>query len=225
MKIERKRDAEVKAVMTRMQHTSWMRLYYFSLSLFATISSIDAFQSSLAEPQRPSQFTLWSTPPSFDQEEGRSIGDVVQGLHGGKYQFSDAGGMSFEGQQFAEMGYSSGEPQEDNYEDEPVPNWALRLKDIVPPIDCTELKVEIDAPSAIEVQNDERSWEKYYAFVVGPNSSSFSVDPRVGILAPRGGANNFSDKAQLLIQRKNAMLGDSWLVIGTEADKWIYKLL
>jgi hypothetical protein len=64
---------------------------------------------------------------SYEKEqEQRSIGDVVQDLHGGKYQFGDAG-MNVEGQQFAGMGYSTGEIQLDNYEIEPIPHLGLEI--------------------------------------------------------------------------------------------------
>jgi hypothetical protein len=57
----------------------------------------------------------------------RSIGNIVQGLHGSKYQFASPG-INYKGQQFAEMGYSSGEMQQDNYDDKPMHNWALKLQ-------------------------------------------------------------------------------------------------
>lgn len=77
----------------------------------------------------------------------------------------------------------------------------------------------------VEIQNDERSWEKYYAFAVGDDAGSVAVEPRVGMLAPRGGANNFSDKSQLKVQGNIGSQGNAWLVVGTEAEKWTYKLV
>jgi hypothetical protein len=142
-----------------------------------------------------------------------------------KYQFGDAG-MNVEGQKFAEMGYSSGEIQLDNYEDEPIPTWALKLQLLeLLPSSCPELMLS-EGSAMIEIQNDERSWEKYYAIVIGDAASLVVVEPRVGMLAPRGGANNFSDTAQLQVRRSgNRSQGSTWLVIGTEAERWTYKLV
>ena len=69
-----------------------------------------------------------------------SIGDVVQNLHGGKYQFSETqylAGSSLIGQQFAESLYSSsseGEHDEgivgnEDDDDTELPKWAIRLQD------------------------------------------------------------------------------------------------
>ena len=168
-----------------------------------------------------------------DQEGRRAIGDVVQGLHGSKYQFNDAAGITFEGQQFAEMGYSSGDQVHiDNYENEPIPQWALKLKEMTPPIQATgrELVLGDDNKITVEIQNDERSWEMYYAFVIGPSAETIKVQPWVGQLAPRGGANHFSDSAVLDVSSRatdnNVLLGEgNFLIVGTEADKWLYKLI
>jgi hypothetical protein len=190
-------------------------LLCFSLAL----SAVEAFP--VAFPLRQRDTRLCSHEK---EQEQRSIGDVVQGLHGGKYQFGDAG-INVEGQQFAEMGYSSGEVQLDNYEDEPIPTWALKLQLLEQlPGSCPEL-ILLEGSATIKVKNDERSWEKYYAFVIG-DVALLVVEPRVGMLAPRGGANNFSDTAKLQVRRSgNGSHGSAWLVIGTEAERWTYKLV
>ncbi len=158
-------------------------------------------------------------------EEKRSICDIVQGLHGSKYQFNDAG-ISFEGQQFAELGYSSGEIQQNNFETDPIPQWALNMRELVPtsnnlPI---ELAVHADHTTQIEIQNQERSWEMFYAFVIGPSASTTIVRPWVGQLAPRGGVNQFSDSMLLQIETLD-LVGDYMLVVGTEEQKWFYILV
>lgn len=177
-----------------------------------------------------SETTGFSTDP---EDATRSIGDVVQGLHGGKYQFDEASPISFEGRQFAEMSYSSGSSiKEDNFEDEPLPKWALRLKemaplDVLPSKIAGEVIVDDAQSGTIKIQNDERSWEKYYAFVVGDQASSFVVNPFVGMLAPRGGANEFSDSAVLEISAAEvgcAVASSTFVVVGTEAETWTYQI-
>ena len=57
-----------------------------------------------------------------------SVGDYVMGVHGGKYQFEEAGGASFAGQQFAESLYASdsseGVIEAKDGTEEPFPRWA-----------------------------------------------------------------------------------------------------
>jgi hypothetical protein len=207
-------EAFAKRSMTFENKSKELLLLCFSLAL----SAVEAFP--VAFPLRQRNTRLCS---SEKEQEQRSIGDVVQGLHGGKYQFGDAG-MNVEGQQFAEMGYSSGEVQLDNYEDEPIPTWALKLQLLELPSSCPELMLS-EGSAMIEIQNDERSWEKYYAFVIG-DAALLVVEPGVGMLAPCGGANNFSDTAKLQVRRSgNGSHGSAWLVIGTEAERWTYKLV
>lgn len=182
----------------------------------------------------------------------REIGEVVQGLHGGKYQFGhDAASspLSFEGRQFAETGYSSGEnhPTSPNsLENEPLPNWAGRLVEFPLPstndptvhkISVADLMMDDGAEIMISIQNEERSWELYYAFAVGPLSKHVSITPPVGQLAPRGGVQTFSDAATLAVTLHDpkavegfATCDDpvnnpSWIIVGTEAEKWFWQLL
>ena len=56
-----------------------------------------------------------------DDRRLRAIGDLVQNLHGGKYQFSDTqylAGNSLIGQEFAESLYSSRGVDESNVDEE-----------------------------------------------------------------------------------------------------------
>jgi len=172
-----------------------------------------------------------------------SIGDITQNLHGGKYQFSETqylAGGSLMGQQFAESLYSSCD-EEDSVEEEigELPKWALKLQQ---PHKGKQLAgtlafSECVKSHTISITNDERSWEKYYAFVL-PNTfqQSFRISSLRGVLAPRGGASNacdaskpYSDSAHItieLIVDDHATIagGEVLLVVGTEAEIWRYEL-
>lgn len=197
-----------------------------------------------------------SSEPDPPPNESRSVGDVVQGLHGSKYQFADSGSTSLEGQQFAKSLYTSGNYQGDKssidstLENEPLPKWAIQWQEqFIPPASAPDLQVVMYAkddnsatplPSAtISIQNDERTWEKFYTFVLLLSGREQKIDasyliqvtPRMGMLAPRGTASNnkdFSDTVELYIQGKVAVDLDAseslWLLVGTEAEQWVYQL-
>jgi hypothetical protein len=87
--------------------------------------------------QKQQQLSLQShTEEHYDDfsSKKKSIGELTQNLHGGKYQFSDTqylSGNSIIGQQFAETLYSSssggsGSCMDNN--DEDIPKWAMRLQ-------------------------------------------------------------------------------------------------
>ena len=107
--------------------------------------------------------------------------------------------------------------------------------------------------ASVTIQNQERTWEKFYAkimirnsddgaFVELENGVPLVVRPRSGSLAPRGGASNacdasnpYSDSATIQIINNNydqdgfilpdnLMQKDVWLIVGTEEEKWSYKL-
>lgn len=192
--------------------------------------------SSSRSSSIPSQ--LFSTVgDDGESASGRSIGDVVQGLHGSKYQFGDAG-INYEGQRFAEMSYASGDVvQEDNYEEEPIPNWAIRRLEKEQSIQTRTTTFEevilenSRSSTSVTIQNDERSWEKYYGFVIGKDPSSYEIKPKVGMLAPRGGSGGFSDAATITVKCAKAPGDggheeddDAWLLLCTEAETWMYKL-
>jgi hypothetical protein len=235
--------------------------WIFSHLILSSSSAVQAFVSSNSRfcTRQQSILSRLFAQGEEEEEEGgpgpirpspipnRSIGNVVQGLHGSKYQFGSAG-INYEGQQFAEMGYSSGlKIEQDNYDDEPMPLWALKLEQTIPPSDdnnCPQLELELalldshaGMAATVQVQNQERSWEKYYAFIVGSDpadaacfSSIITVEPRVGMLAPRGGVNDFSDRAQVTITVHSQPLpgninNNCWLLIGTEEENWFYKLM
>eukprot|EP00533_Pseudo-nitzschia_delicatissima_P002819 CAMPEP_0116088122 /NCGR_PEP_ID=MMETSP0327-20121206/5709_1 /TAXON_ID=44447 /ORGANISM="Pseudo-nitzschia delicatissima, Strain B596" /LENGTH=260 /DNA_ID=CAMNT_0003579197 /DNA_START=93 /DNA_END=875 /DNA_ORIENTATION=+ len=102
--------------------------------------------------------------------------------------------------------------------------------------------------ASISIRNQERTWEKFYAKIMAKRPEGFvevdcvsssiglSVAPRSGSLAPRGGASNacdaskpYSDSATIRITQADTNSGEStgddlWLVVGTEEEKWAYKL-
>jgi hypothetical protein len=158
----------------------------------------------------------------FDDGRTSSVGNYVQGVHGGKYQFEDAGGATFAGRQFAESLYSSDPNEgvvcnglmEDN---DPIPAWALRmgsatkLGTLDPLQKYPVLFVSSCQAATITITNDERSWEHYFCKLVQvtlggtilddlavwphqqPADCVVAVSPTKGHLAPRGGSSNLCD--------------------------------
>jgi len=101
--------------------------------------------------------------------------------------------------------------------------------------------------ASIEIRNQERTWEKFHAKIMARQADGFvdvdstssaavglSVAPKSGSLAPKGGASNACDASQpysdsATISVTQAATGgntenDLWLVVGTEEEKWAYKL-
>lgn len=193
-----------------------------------------------------------------------SIGDVVQNLHGGKYQFSQTqylAGNSVVGQAFAERLYSSGDAYvgsgdgcgvaDGGLEDDEMPKWALRLQD---PMEFDKLIRDTltfssnENMHSISISNEERSWERYYSFILSKvsniantadaeyTSPLFRIAPTTGQLAPRGGAANACDESKPYLDSATVSVefivddsverGDEdWmLVVGTEAETWRYLL-
>lgn len=188
-----------------------------------------------------------------NRSKSASIGDVVQNLHGGKYQFSDTqylAGNSLIGQEFAESLYSSGGTDSESIadEDDELPKWALRLQDATEhstkPTSDTLIFDEQHISHSITIKNDERSWEKYYAYILSATSSSCIdcpfriISQTAGVLAPRGGTPNLCDESTPYLD--NAIISTEWvgssgdsnmavnewlLVVGTEAEVWRYRLM
>jgi len=158
--------------------------------------------------------------------------------------------MSSAGQEFAEALYSGNslEGEEEPIDlDEPLPKWALKMLSMVPttttPADVFSASERIE----VRIENDERSWERFYAFTIDPTSfriqqdmtfqkvldesAPFRVQPWSGQLAPRGGSPNlcdpskpYSDSDVLEIVCTSSTSKDFWLVVGTEADQWYYRI-
>jgi hypothetical protein len=179
----------------------------------------------------------------FEDASKRSIGEVVSNLHGGKYQFQDSylAGATRLGQEFADSLYASDEIVEE-YEDEEMPKWAMRMMDpllhIDKPLTGTLLFNADNSEHIITIKNDERSWEKFFAFVLPSNQVQqdikcpFEMHPTTGTLAPRGGASNacdasapYSDSANISVKIVDGgSTGDYLLVVGTETEVMRYIL-
>lgn len=155
------------------------------------------------------------------ETEYRSIGEVVGGLHGGKYQFTGGGGGSSFESSFGGEGSCGENDNNEEESDEEMPNWARKM---LPPstsesslslLDVETLNIPSNAnpmdgmtySTTISIKNEERTWEKFYAKIIfcqgdGDQCSisdsdsvrkPFYVKPKNGFLAPRGGASNACD--------------------------------
>jgi hypothetical protein len=207
----------------------------------STTTSCAAFVTLPSQPRR-TRCQLNGLSPHryftrlYSEEAENSISDYTLGLHGGKYQF-DSAGMNFEGQQFAETGYGSSEEEEpQDFSNEPLPKWALRLQSQRPPESCPVLEVASNG-GTVEFSNEERSWERFYAMIIPESGSSdeqvpavalsYTVEPSGGMLAPRGGSGAYKDTAHVVVKAEQLPMGSyssCWLFIGTEAETWHYKL-
>ena len=146
----------------------------------------------------------------------RSIGEVVGGLHGGKYQFTPGGS-------FGDSGYAGRssakkiQEQEQEIDPEQMPKWAQRMN-LPDGIESSMSSVQIlEVPSnsnrmdgmtrsaTVKIQNDEITWEEFFVKLLPRHFSveeaaslamPFRVRPRTGHLAPRGGASNACDSSQ-----------------------------
>ncbi len=189
-----------------------------------------------------------------DNESYRSIADVVGGLHGGKYQFGP-GSSSFDQPNFSGTGSRRGINNPDDEEPEEIPNWVTRMK----PLDTDDFHNNADIVSVqsnankmdgmvhattVVIQNQERTWEPFYAkvmirqesgdFVEVERGYQLSVKPRFTHLAPRGGASNacdankpYSDSVELKVFHQGNNVDsstDCWLVAGTEEEKHYYRI-
>ncbi len=155
----------------------------------------------------------------------KSIGELTQNLHGGKYQFSDTqylSGNSIIGQEFAESLYSSsssgggsGSCMDNNDEDfidnEEIPKWAMRLQQRTEhkgrQLTGTLTFTSSNNVHTITIKNEERSWEQYFAYILRSSDNNNSIAATAsedlfqlssvrGHLAPRGGASNACDASK-----------------------------
>lgn len=124
----------------------------------------------------------------------RSIGEVVGGLHGGKYQFGAGSGVidpNFSGRGSRRSSTDVGDDGNDHDDDDDMPNWARRMGLSSPPPDVATgignvgvVEVPSNAnrsdgilrTASISIVNDERTWEKYYAKIV-PVVTGGASDP------------------------------------------------
>lgn len=117
-----------------------------------------------------------------------SVGDYVQGVHGGKYQFEEAGGgATFAGRQFAEALYSSdpnviieADPMDNNTH---MPTWLQKMgtsEKLGPLTPLENLQVLSFSPTSptttISITNDERSWEYFYSKIIQVDPDGTIVD-------------------------------------------------
>lgn len=161
-------------------------------------------------------------------EANRSIGDVVQNLHGGKYRFDDPGINSI-GREFAESLYSSESDEDDTEAEMPRPQWADEMVAFRPPTATV-------STGTVVIQNQERTWERFFtkfvrtdrdAALEGESATTgicpMTVSPSQGLLAPRGGSGGRSDSVELTVEGDS--LQGSWsLLVGTEEEKWHFEI-
>jgi len=188
-----------------------------------------------------------------EEELERDIGDYVKGVHGGKYQFEDFaqlnGGLSYTGNEFAQRLYTSStsECETRNIDKidsmEKLPRWAQRLRDADIDEFGSSFDGEIQIGDSVQIKNEERTWETFYAFVLSSSSSSdetlpLTVYPETGSLAPRGGAANVCDENKPYLDSASLTVVETgwnevndfrnefmWLIIGTEETSWKYRIV
>ena len=186
------------------------------------------------------------------EQPSTSIGEVVKGLHGGKYQFDAGGGYATPkpcarevahptprhchgrdraaGMAFAEALASTRDSAPDVQASVEVPQWARRL---APERDklAGALAIAPGSQSSVVVQNRYKTWEPFFV-TLHPPEAPWEVGPSQGTLAPRGGANNvcdpskpYADTQALVVRCHGGEVGDeALLVVGTEEKQWTYSL-
>ena len=182
----------------------------------------------------------------------RSIGDVVKGVHGGKYQFKAGGFEAFAGEEFASALYAStpsaggvGGKEEGG----PWPEWASQLRrprgGSVGDVAAEEVqlvRVGDDGMATVRVTNVYRSWEKFYVTLYAEaeaeagseandcQGAPFLVAPLSGDLAPRGGASNVCDENQPYLDHADVTIralraGEATMLVRTEEEQWVFRLV
>lgn len=152
--------------------------------LFLTTTSSTTTSNKIATTR------LNSSSNNNVSDDYRSIGEVVGGLHGGKYQFNDYSDNGNDGNgndydydydqsSFAGYGPQSSFSSSNQDDKRPplkeIPNWALRMS----PSQSAQQNPEIiNVPSnsnpmdgmiysaSAEIQNQERTWEEFHAKLV-----------------------------------------------------------
>ena len=176
--------------------------------------------------------------PDATRDSSKSVGDVVKGVHGGKYQFSSGGFEAFAGGEFAEaLAASSSTEVEDANDAEPWPSWATELKKNGGNVETVSL--DANGIARLRVTNIYRSWEVFYAsFLDAAAEDVFEISPTKGHLAPRGGANNvcdeskpYSDSVELTVRMRGGDGGQRdgpcvcGVVVRTEENSWLFQLV
>lgn len=114
----------------------------FLVFVNSVVSSLAFFEQPIAPiHNRPTR--LYSSP---NDPNLKSVADYVKQVHGGKYQFNDAG-ISSIGQEFAETGYASSAKEEDTEATllAEIPRWANRMG--------TETDLESRVKGTIDLQS------------------------------------------------------------------------
>jgi hypothetical protein len=150
--------------------------------------------------------------------------------------------------------YSISKEEEQEEDESQMPKWAIQMKpkDEIcsnPPSNNILNISPTNKSAKVTISNQERTWEKFYAKIMYQSKTdsifytlnttttpSLIVHPTKGYLAPRGGASNacdarnqYSDSVTLEVicttDVSTLSEYDSiWLVVGTEEEKWYYKL-
>lgn len=211
--------------------------------MIATLSLVGnayAYMPAFITSSRFSSCTSHQQNNFHDDQEPSSVGDYVQGVHGGKYQFEDASFLSNTGTQFAESLYSSSSVEEE-FDQHPavMPQWAKRMGEegSITEEMCKEV-IQLSPGDMEEIifTNKERTWESYYVKVIGNSDVREGIvcSPIMGKLAPFGGAGNlcdadnpYSDSAVIQVKYSQEIQskGRCHLVIGTEEEKWYYQIV
>jgi hypothetical protein len=160
-------------------------------------------------------------------QQQQSIGDVVQNLHGGKYQFDypmASSSLSFIGQQFAQSMYATSPDgtaneqyaDEDKFDDNDLPMWVQKLGSTIPTnsFETIDFSNRDIGTISLQIQNEERTWERYYAKILNLSTTEDNTYVKLhttnffeivvgqqGMLAPRGGAGGISDIATIILRR------------------------
>jgi len=158
-----------------------------------------------------------------------SLGDVVGGLHGGKYQFGPRGDAGYTGEAFAAALASSGAAAEASGGEEPWPTWSTELH-ARGDADAVEVQLDANGAAVVRVTNVYRTWEPFYASIRDAHAGAYTMDPPSGQLAPRGGANNvcdpnqpYTDYAEITLRTAGAPC-EATLLVRTEEEQWLFKL-
>jgi len=176
----------------------WKFVLLTASNIVLNPQGLHSFSTTLPQQIRPQTKNVLTIRPNYllpsitslssaNSDNGyRSIGEVVGGLHGGKYQFGP-GSNNIPSSNFAGSGSrcSSGDETEEDEED--MPNWAQRM---APPLSAAAISTTsgtstlmdtieaIEVPSnsnrsdgmvrkaMVSIKNDERTWEKYYAKIM-----------------------------------------------------------
>ena len=184
----------------------------------------------------------------LERVEYRPISDYVGGLHGGKYEFdprlSGITSLNYEKSViFGDItaagaaGSAAKVAPTANLDEDTPPSWTSR------PVDYSNrvvnvLRLEQGRAQTATILNEELSWEPFYASVESSltgrriSGDDVRVAPSAGTLAPRGGANLYSDSAKLQIVAEPSLHNDGgpfpedlYLVVRTECDVWTWRLI